>query len=98
MASYAFGAQEVGPDLSRRKVDRANSSTLGAGIGRVAVTAAFIWSKRRDCAAYFSNRINFRPALVDSSFASSVPSLSEFAALKRCSTRARYSSLVRVPS
>src|SRR5271156_1681473 len=48
--------------------------------------------------AYFNSCSNFRPALVDSSFASSVPSLSEFAALKRCSTRARYSSLARVPS
>lgn len=47
---------------------------------------------------YLSRRSRARPARDCSSFASSVPSLSGSAALKRCSTIARYSSSVRVPS
>src|SRR5262249_53343258 len=47
---------------------------------------------------YCSNRKRARPARVLNSLASSVPSLSGSAALKRCSTTARYSSLVSVPS
>nr|GAJ36815.1 hypothetical protein BDOA9_0160330 [Bradyrhizobium sp. DOA9] len=48
--------------------------------------------------AHRSNRTSARPAREFSSFASSVPSLSGLAALKRCSTTDRYSSRVRVPS
>jgi len=48
--------------------------------------------------AYLSRRSSARPARDFSSFASSVPSLSGSAALKRCSTTARYSSSVKVPS
>jgi hypothetical protein len=47
---------------------------------------------------YFNSRSSAFPAGVFSSLASSVPSLSGFAALKRCSTTARYSSKVSVPS
>jgi hypothetical protein len=47
---------------------------------------------------YLNNRSRLRPALLESSFASSVSSLSELAALKRCSTTAMYSSLLSVPS
>ncbi len=45
-----------------------------------------------------SKRSSARPARAFSSFASSVPSLSGLAALKRCSTTDRYSSSVSVPS
>ena len=47
---------------------------------------------------YLSSRNSACPARVFSSLASKVPSLSGFAALKRCSTTARYSSAVSVPS
>src|ERR1700675_2357034 len=47
---------------------------------------------------HFRSRRRLRPAFVASSFASRVPSLSGFAALKRCSTTDRYSSFVSVPS
>jgi hypothetical protein len=54
-----------------------------------------LWSRMP---IYFSNRNRARPAFEFNSLASSVPSASEFAALKRCSTTARYSSSVSVPS
>src|SRR5262249_33471212 len=53
---------------------------------------------RSEQGGYCSNRKRARPARVLNSLASSVPSLSGSAALKRCSTTARYSSLVSVPS
>ena len=51
-----------------------------------------------NASSYFSKRNRARPAFEFSSLASSVPSASAFAALKRCSTTARYSSCVSVPS
>ena len=48
--------------------------------------------------SYFSRRSNARPAEVRNSFASSVPSPSRLAALKRFSTTARYSSSETLPS
>ena len=53
---------------------------------------------RRKNRAYFINRNNARPAGVFNSLASNVPSPSGSVALKRCSTTARYSSMVNVPS
>jgi hypothetical protein len=47
---------------------------------------------------YFKSRSRARPAGDPNSFASSVPSLSGLAALKRCCTTARYSSSDREPS
>jgi len=55
-------------------------------------------SNARIANRYLNNFRSARPARVFNSLASRVPSLSGFAALKRCSTTARYSSAVSVPS
>jgi hypothetical protein len=49
-----------------------------------------------DLASHLMSRNSAAPAPVANSRASNVPLLSRFAALKRCSTTARYSSLVNV--
>ena len=56
------------------------------------------WPIETLSADYLNNRKSAFPAGVLSSFASRVPSLSGFAELKRCSTTARYSSIVSVQS
>jgi hypothetical protein len=84
----------AGQETYRLSADGLDQGRGGSKLVRVAARM----SRGRAAPGYFSRRINCRPAFVVSSFASSVPSPSGFAALKRCSTAARYSSFVRVPS
>lgn len=88
--SGSRGARRRQSDLITSIVSclRAKSCFLLAGFG----------FRSSALAAYLSKRSSARPARDFNSFASSVPSLSGSAALNRCSTTARYSSSVSVPS
>ncbi len=90
IASEALAQDRNLSAVSRRSRPRARREHA-----RALCSANIAWQA---APGYFSRRTNCRPAFVASSFASNVPSRSGFAALKRCSTTARYSSLVRVPS
>jgi hypothetical protein len=79
---------------SRRPASAPEALPPSAGVGANERPArvVFIW------VPYIARRSRLRPAGERSSFASSVPSLSGFAALKRVSTSAIYSSRLRVRS
>ncbi|GKQ52765.1 hypothetical protein BRSPCE3_36200 [Bradyrhizobium sp. Ce-3] len=85
------------PDCASQVLPKSEIATFFVMRG---IQRQYLESARRGSPAspYLSRRSRARPARDFSSFASSVPSLSGSAALKRCSTTARYSSSVRVPS
>ena len=93
--STIFGAFQViraSRGIMARCLCRSEVKATSASAGAPTVNPNF------DLRDYRNNRRSALPAPVFNSLASKVPSLSGFAALKRCSTTARYSSAVSVPS